>query len=998
MAFVIITHLTPHRKSLLDQIIRQFTDLPVHVAESGMMVEPDAVYVMPGNAILTITEGRLHLVAENPGRRERKPIDVFFSALAADQGERAVGIIMSGGDSDGTRGAKAIKGKGGFVLAQVADGEETGPGNPEMPQSAIANGLVDFAIPAEDMPARLLQLRSGAATLDERLREGDPEGDPAAIHAEIAALLRAKSGHDFQGYKSKTFFRRVARRMQVCAIRSLPAYVDLLRADADEVMALFRDLLIGVTGFFRDAEAFHALEEKVIPALVAEAGTGPIRAWVPGCATGEEVYSLAILLHEQLPHSATGAQLQIFATDIDEQAIQVARAAQYAEELLSQVSPERRERFFRREGTSFVVAKEVRETCIFSPHSLISDPPFSSMDLVSCRNLLIYLGHELQRQVIPTLHYALKPGGYLFLGTSESIGGREDLFAEVDKKDRIFRARAAPGTRARLPISVERMKAAPQRFDRPSPRQPRGPGDLRRTVERQLLERHVPAHVVIQRDGEVVHYSAGTGAYLEAPSGPPARHLLDLVRQELRMDLRVVLRAAMEGAPPVARHVRTEMPEAREDVCITVERLDRPREGSDLWMVLFTPVPRHAPPTGTEQAGRLAAEALLEQELRDLRETRRGLVEEYETALEELKSANEEMFSVNEDVQSTNEELQASREELQSLNEELGTVNVELNGKIDELSRVHADLRNLYEATQIATVFLDAGFLIRNFTPAASAFFKLRPSDIGRPLTELAGATEYPDLPAQIGQVFETGHMVEGRLAHAASAAHYLVRLIPYRDEGKITGVVVTFIDVTRLAEAEAQQNVLIAELNHRVKNMLALVVSLTHLSRKGAKSVSDFAEALLGRLHGMSHAHELLSMVAWKSAALRDLIQRETDLYGPQRIRAAGPDIALCPRATLSLSMVIHELSTNAVKHGALSAATGQVMVDWTEREGHLHFHWRERGGPAVSPPREEGFGMVLLCGQIVGELGGACDITFHPEGLEVTASFALAEGALPS
>lgn len=465
MGYVVVTHLSPTRESLLHEVIARFTRLPVHIARDGAEVAPDTVHVMPQNVILSFRNGRLVLHDPDPAHRERKPIDVMFASLAEDRGENAIGIILSGGDSDGTLGVKAIKEHGGFTLAQVPNG--SGPKNPEMPASAIASGLIDFAVPAEDMPAKLLQIGVTRSSLGDLLARGQQDTVDAELRRmqrELSTLLRSHSGNDFSGYKSKTFFRRVARRMQVAHVTRLEDYLDLLKRNPAEVMALFRDLLINVTDFFRDAEAFEALQEKVIPVLFEGRGADEtIRIWVPACATGEEVYSLGILMREQMDGLAVRPQVQIFATDIDEAALAVARAARYPEQLLRNISPERRKRFFKKDGASYVMDKEVRDMCIFSPHSVISDPPFSRMDMVSCRNLLIYFAIDLQRQVIPIFHYALKPGGYLFLGTSESVSQHTDLFHPVDKKSRIFQS-VDHGRKTRLPMSLEGMVSVTQRL------------------------------------------------------------------------------------------------------------------------------------------------------------------------------------------------------------------------------------------------------------------------------------------------------------------------------------------------------------------------------------------------------------------------------------------------------------------------------------------------------------------------------------------------------
>lgn len=677
-----------------------------------------------------------------------------------------------------------------------------------MPTSAIATGLVDFALPADEIGGKLAEYARSFGVI-----EGLEGAAAKAASAEIYALLRDQVGHDFSGYKTRTFGRRVQRRMQVARITRVQEYIERLRQDGDEVTALFRDLLINVTNFFRDAGAFEALKTQVLPRLFEGRGAGDtVRAWVPGCATGEEVYSLAMLMREHMDGLRTAPRVQIFATDIDDPALGVARAGRYPEALLDTVSPERRARFFTAEGGSYVVAKEVRELCVFSPHSVIRDPPFSRIDLVSCRNLLIYFGQEVQAQVIPIFHYALRPRGYLFLGTAENISQFTDLFTTLDKRHRIFQARETERAGVALPLIVTGTQPAPfgraSSFSRglrpPFPVHEAGP-PLRQTVESHVIERFAPPHVVVDRDGDVVHYSSRTGKYLEAPIGLPTRQLLTLARRGLRLDLRSALREAIETRRTATReNLPVEGEEGRvQIVSLTVEPLLQGGDAEPLLLVLFHDQGPSLSRAEAEQRDAQLhpdADALhLERELRDTRERLQSMIEEYETALEELKSSNEELISVNEELQSTNEELEASKEELQSLNEELQTVNHELSGKIDDLDRANGDLRNLFAASGLATVFLDRDLVIRTFTPAVAQFVPIQEGDRGRPLTDFALRPAYPSLAEDLKNVLASGRDVERRIEQPGSEPnqHHLVRIVPYRvQKDAIEGVVVTFVAV----------------------------------------------------------------------------------------------------------------------------------------------------------------------------------------------------------
>ena len=1002
MAFVVVTHLAPDRQSLLPEIVRRFTDMEVHSVRDGVELGPNCVYILPENALVSVENGTLRLRRPNVEHRERKPIDIFLSALAVDLGECSAGVVLSGGDGDGTLGVKAIKERGGMTLAQTSNGH--GPAHPSMPESAIATGLVDFAIPAEEMGeklaqfARSLQIVDGLADSDREVEADDfKEARP-----DIYRLLRNQIGHDFSGYKTRTFNRRVQRRMQVTGLDTIDGYVERLRQDPAEVSALFRDLLINVTNFFRDADAFEALAELVIPKLFEGRGAeDTVRVWVPGCATGEEVYSIAILMREHMDGLRGLPRVQIFATDIDDRALAAARSARYPEALLDSVSPERRRRFFTQDGGAFVVAKEVRDLCIFSPHSVIRDPPFSRMDMVSCRNLLIYFGSEVQQQVIPTFHYSLRPGGYLFLGTSENVSQHADLFAPLDKSHRIFRAREDGRARLPLPLTVATARALAPMASASLLRSSGVP--LRQSVEAHVLERFAPPHVVVNAEGDAVYYSARTGKYLEAAAGSPSRAILSMARKGLRLELRSALRDATEGGRP---SVRENVPMDAEDgrvqmVTLAVDPLLGERgEQQALFLITFTD---SGPLLSREDAQHRArphhddAVVHLEGELREARDRLQSMIEEYETALEELKSSNEELVSVNEELQSTNEELEASKEELQSLNEELHTVNAELSHKVDALDQSNSDLHNLFESTQIATVFLDRGLLIRTFTPPLSELFNILPSDKGRPLTDFTSRLAYSGLETDVAQTLETGRPREQKVESADGRTHYLARMRPYTGLGGDTeGVIATFVDVTSVTEAEAHQRVLIAELNHRVKNMLAVVIGVVRQTAKTAATTPQFTEALVSRVESMARAYELLSKENWTAARVDELARLELAPFGPERTHLDGPDVTLKPKQALSLGMVLHELATNALKYGALSSESGRVDVDWSltgeDGERGLQLGWRESGGPAVAPTKRRGFGLKLVERETSHGLDGEATVGWDAGGLSVKLAFPLA------
>ncbi len=1002
MAFVVVTHLSSERRSVLHEIVSRYTDLQVHVAVDDTLVEANHIYVLPADAVLSIKNRRLSIGKPPMNRRERKPIDIFFSALAADQGELAAGVVLSGSDGDGTLGIKAIKERGGMTLAQIADGY--GPAYPGMPDSAISTGMVDFAVPAEEMGGKLVEFARSEGLLQGMVEMSQTtSADEAAAsfdealdgsRQEIYALLRTQVGHDFAGYKPRTFVRRVQRRVQIRQCRSIEAYVGLLRHEPQEVFALFRDLLINVTNFFRDADAFDTLANLVVPQLFDGRGAeDTIRIWVPGCATGEEVFSLAILMCEQMDKATARPRVQIFATDIDEHALDVARLARYPTTLLEGVSPERRERFFVADGGSYVVSKEVRDFCIFSPHSVIRDPPFSRIDLVSCRNLLIYLGPDVQSQVIPTFHYALKPDGFLFLGTSENITPFHDLFAPIEKRDRIFRRRSNAMADVRLPLAIAALRS-----NHGNERHARKPvisgATLRTTIESQVLEQFAPPFVVVNHEGDIVFYSGRTGRYLEAAYGLPTRQVLASARKGLRLDLRTALREAVNTGQVITREeVAVETDDGRvQMINLTVApTVHRDGVAEPLFLVLFAD---HGPTLSREEAAtRVTAPSdrtaiHLEHELRDTRERLQALVEEYETALEELKSSNEELVSVNEELQSTNEELEASKEEMQSVNEELHTLNADLNGKIESLDRANNDLRNLFDSTDIATMFLDRHFSIRSFTPAVAEIFNILPSDRGRPITDLSSHFKLPNFAQDIADIFAGSGLIERRVSRRDDKTHFLVRLSPYRNtDQKTEGAVVTFVNITEITQAEAGQQMLISELQHRTRNLLAIVQSIAKQTFSESPPLASFSTRLsaLGRVQG------LIGSVPTAAVDLAEIIRLEMQAHGfdhDERVTIDGPSAMLDVESAQTFALALHELTTNAVKYGALQeTGTGRLRIAWTvsEREGAwtLALAWRESGVAMPPDTSRQGYGRALIERALPFSLRAKIELVFGADGV---------------
>jgi two-component system CheB/CheR fusion protein len=836
LAYVVVQHLDPNHQSMLAALLGKVTTIPVVEIKDQALIEPDHVYIIPRNASLAISDGRLQVSLPVEQRGQRMPIDGFFSSLAQAKGENAAGIILSGTGSDGTIGLRAIKEHGGLTVAQD-DAEYDG-----MMRSAVRSGMVDFVLPIEDIPAKIYDYFQHLTLIDGR-KGPDGVRQEATNHlAQICALLRARTGHDFSGYKDKTVARRVQRRMQVLQIDEVPDFIDRLRREPQELDALLQDLLIGVTNFFRDPEAFEALEREVIPALFE--GKGPddtVRVWVPGCSTGEEAYSIAILLREHMSKAQTAPKLQIFASDIDEQSLQIARIGRFPSTISKDVPPARLERYFVREDGTYRIASDLREICLFSAHNVLRDAPFSKLDLIACRNLLIYLTPDLQNRLIPLFHYALNDSGYLFLGTSENVARHSRLFATVDKAHRIFRRRAQ--IERRLP---EFPLTAPEGARRKLEAQPRATIDqepLQTLAERQLLDRYAPAYVVINSDGELLHGSARTGKYLELAPGAPRMDIFSMARPGLRPDLRAgVHKAVSTGQAAVQKNVTVGTNGGRQTIDLVVQPI-RPGAAQDaLYMVIFQDIGGIRPVSEIETID--SAEELenanlrqLEMELRATRERLQTTTEELESSNEELKSANEELSSMNEELQSANEELETSKEELQSINEELQTVNSELNARVEELSRANSDIANLLESTQIATVFLDRSLAVKSFTPAAKDVFRLVESDTGRPITHVRARFQSDTVQEDAERVMRTLSPIERQVESNYNDARYVMRMVPYRTvDNVIGGVVVTFVDVTRITAAETR----ISELTHDLRNRIQSLETLLNLLPVGILIIGD--------------------------------------------------------------------------------------------------------------------------------------------------------------
>jgi len=804
MAFVVVSHQHAGHVSLLPSLLSKCTAMPVVEAKDGMEVEANGVYMAPGGTNLAILHGILHFMEPPSQDRVPLPIDYFFRSLAEDQKQRAVGIILSGTGSDGTVGLRAIKAESGMTIAQDPQSAKY----QSMPRSAITAGVADVVQPvglmAEPLRAYARSLTKPAQLL--------PERDASQTLRKIFILLRDRTGNDFSLYKENTIHRRIERRMNVHQIENLKQYLRFVLANPYEIDALFQELLIGVTSFFRDPQAFEVLEQKVLPALVEGKPEGAtLRLWVAGCSTGEEAYSLAILIREYLTQKKLRLTVQIFASDLDSRAIEAARTGLYPIGIAGDLTPERLQRFFTKEESSYRVKKEIRDLVVFATHNVLTDAPFTKLDLLSCRNLLIYLEAKAQQKLLPLFHYALKPNGILFLGSSETISWFEGLFTVIDRKWKLFRRTAEPGTfpgLERFPGGL--MKGITEtRVDDEAPTITTRLASIPTLIQQLLVSRYAPAAVVVNGRGEVVYIHGHTGAYLEPAPGQPTHHLIEMAREGLQHDLATALhRAASKEDEVVHRGLRVRANGDFILVNLTVKKIAEPEALQGLFLVTFDQA-REDKPAARKGAPARAAAPLkkgdpgLMQELEFTKQRLQRTIEELQTSNEELKSTNEELQSTNEELQSTNEELETAKEEMQSLNEELVTVNSELQGKLDALADANDDLQNLLNSTEVATIFLDNDLRIKRFTSEAKRVSNLIAIDVGRPLSDIVSKLTDDRLLEDAQDVLLT-LVVKEREVQASDGSWFVMRILPYRtSKNTIDGLVLTFLDITKSKQAE---------------------------------------------------------------------------------------------------------------------------------------------------------------------------------------------------
>jgi two-component system CheB/CheR fusion protein len=804
LAYVVVQHLDPTHKAFLSELLQRATAMPVLEASEGLRIQADHVYVIPPNVELTVSKGTLHLSGPSQRRGMRLPIDVLFSSLARELGDRAIGAILSGMGSDGSLGLQAIKAQGGLSVVQLPESAQFD----SMPRSAIRAGCADIVAVPADLPARILEVMREASPAKDAPARSDGQ-DSNALGA-ILALLQQHNRHDLTQYKSSTLVRRIERRMAVHGRDTMADYEAFLRQNPQELDLLFREMLIGVTAFFRDADVWQQLKDTVLPDLLARraADDGPLRAWVAGCSTGEEAYSLAMIFQEVCEsgpeHLARG--LQIFATDLSTDAIAAARVGLYPASIARDVGPARLGRFFSERAGGYQIDKRIRDLVLFAQHDLIMDPPFTRLDFLSCRNVLIYFATSLQRRLLPLFHYSLRPGGVLLLGASETAGRTHALFSPLHPPSRLYRRGEGDlGGAIRYFPTHQRASARKnaQEFPLAHPASP--PANLQSLADQILLQSFSPPAALVNEGGDIVYISGRTGRFLEPAAGKANWNIHVMARPGIRAQLAIALRTALQDRTSVELHGLRLDDDSSACVDITVQAIVQPKALENMAMIVFRE-PAAGSRRGTRRTRKLALhETAISDDLIRSHEEIRALRQEMHASQEELQAANEELQSTNEELQSANEELTTSKEEAQSMNEELQTINSELQSKLDDLALAQSDMQNLLNSTDIATLFLDNNLNVRRFTDKILRVIPLRESDIGRPFRELASTLIYPSLHADVSETLRSLAVSEKQIS-TSDGLWFSVRIMPYRTVANvIQGAVITFVDITAAKELESR-------------------------------------------------------------------------------------------------------------------------------------------------------------------------------------------------
>jgi two-component system CheB/CheR fusion protein len=802
LAYVIVQHLDPTHKAMLVELLRRDTAMPVFEAVEAMRLQPDVVYVIPPNRDLTLVNGVLHLAAPIQPRGLRMPIDLLFFSLARDQGERAIGVVLSGMGSDGTLGLQAIKSQGGLTLAQSPESAQFD----SMPRNAIATGCIDIVGLPADLPGHILRVTADQHAAS-RLPASGEEGDAQALSS-ILQLLGDRSKHDLSDYKPSTLRRRIQRRMSVHGLATQADYEGFARQNPLELDLLFKEMLIGVTSFFRDPGVWQELKDAVLPVLLARSQEGsPLRAWVVGCSTGEEAYSLAMVFAEVMAESpaAAGRVIQIFASDLSADAISAARRGRYPAKIAAEMDAARLARFFSVQDDGYLIDKQIRETVLFTQHDVILDPPFTKLDLLSCRNLMIYFNAPLQRRLMPLFGYSLRPGGALLLGCSETVGSSHSLFTPLSQRSRLYWRNETALTAMSVEFPVSSRRLASRLAKESNVSQPATPSaNLQTHAEQALLQEFSPTAVLVNEQGDVVYIHGSVGKYLEPASGKANWNIHVMARPAIQAQIAGGLRQVLQDRGSVELRGLRLADDLQTSLNVTIKAMQEPKSLAGLVMIVFRE--QVGLPRGRRRRGRAGElDAATAEEIQRCKEEIHALRQGMGASAEELRAANEELQSTNEELQSANEELTTSKEESQSMNEELQTLNGELQSKLDDLALAQSDMQNLLNSTDIATLFLDSALNVRRYTDQIKRIIRLREGDIGRPLTDLASSLIYPQLNDDAEETLRTLTFTEKEIP-TTDGLWFLVRIKPYRTlSNVIQGVVITLIDITAAKELESR-------------------------------------------------------------------------------------------------------------------------------------------------------------------------------------------------
>ncbi|MBZ0328921.1 PAS domain-containing protein [Halomonas sp. ANAO-440] len=954
LTFVVVMHLSPDHESQLADLLQAYCKIPVRQVNETVVLEADQVYVIPPGRNLNSVDTHLRLSDLEEARRDRAAIDHFFRTLASTHDGRSVGVILTGTGSDGTLGIKEIKGRNGLTIVQDPNEAEFDG----MPQSALSTGLIDRVLPVAEIPDEIMRY----ARTQPRVVVPDDESDDfdeaqLQLQQQIFTQIRARTGRDFSRYKHSTVMRRIRRRMQLNHVEELGPYLELLREQPDEVRALADEFLINVTNFFRDREVFEGLENDVIPKLFE--GKGPedqIRVWTVGCATGEEAYSLAILLMEQAARVDNPPGLQVFASDLHEPSLRMGREGLYSGDIQIDVSDERIRRFFTLEDGGFRVRKDVRELVVFASHNLMGDPPFSRLDLITCRNVLIYLQRDVQQDVIQVFHYALNPSGYLILGASETTS-RSDLFHIEDKQHCVYRKRDVPTHALKLPVF-------PRTGGRPGQAKNQSVADTKPlatygALHQKIVERYAPPSLLLNAAGMVVHFSENVGRFLVHPGGEPTFSVFKLVREELRLELRAALATANQRGRPVrSQPIRIRLDGERRQVIMHVrpaeEQEDQGQQG--LALVIFEERTESRVEAAGRATGDASSTAELEAELELNKQRLQTVIEDYESGQEDMRAANEELQSANEELRSTMEELETSKEELQSMNEELTTVSQENRDKVEELSQLSNDLQNLLSATGIATIFLDPELHILRFTPQVGRLFNIRVADIGRPLSDLTHRLGYDQLIGDSQEVLARLEPID-REVEDIEGNWYLTRVRPYRSTSdQIAGVVITFVDITERKRFEEElseaHRALEVEVKERIRLDSELASKLTMAEQEERRRVSQVL-------------HDDLQQLLYGLQIKQLLVQKKLSEAGHQQLTELVAGTLLWIRQAIETTRQLTvDLSPPILKSEGLAEA-----LEWLQRQ-MLELHELTVDLTIQHPPHTPDKDLRVLLFQIVREL----------------------------